>query len=421
MEHADPPAAPAAPARARKPKRVRESGKPKGLISCFLFFAAKHRERVKAESGEISNAEVSKKLGAEWQAATEQEKAEFLLLAEEDKIRYKQEMEGFVEGKRKRAKEEADKAEADKIRAAQERQAREEAAAASGQARQNEDGSFSVNVSSDLCSCPVCLGVQEKYVSCQEGHIVCIDCSLALRQNKCPVCREPMTRQRNRAIEAVARELPRDCPYPLCDHVAPNLDAMVRHRVECECNPARDFVCTTCNKRFRTRGALLDHLHDQSAEAVYCGSVNTTGDLTAQLQWTHRGRTLDALRRFFSRSTSNGYFSTLLTDGDVVVLFRIYMLGDQEERNGGQRGLLMAMKQVCKSSLTSVPPITPAKVQITMKGEANGDELTAVFSEIADWDANWNDVKNYPSTIFIPEDKIVARGNLTVQCALLPR
>ena len=81
----------------------------------------------------------------------------------------------------------------------------------------------------------------------------------------------------------------------------------------------------------------------------------------------------------------------------------------------------MAMKQVCKSSLTSVPPITPAKVQITMKGEANGDELTAVFSEIADWDANWNDVKKYPSTIFIPEDKIVARGNLTVQCALLPR
>ena len=372
---------------------------------------------MKAESGEISNAEVTKKLGAEWQAATEQEKAEFLLLAEEDKIRYKQEMEAFVEGKRKRAKQEADKAEADKIRAAQERQAREEAAAASGQARQNEDGSFSVNVASDLCNCPVCLGVQEKYVSCEQGHIVCIDCSLELRQNKCPVCREPMTRQRNRAIEAVARELPRDCPYPLCDHVAPNLDAMVRHRAECECNPARDFVCTTCNKRFKTPEALLEHLQDQSPEAVYCGSANTTGDITELLHWT--GVATEVQR--FMELAPFSYVNTLLIRENLVVLVRVYMVGGQTTwRHNGESGMLLTMKQVRKSSFASIPPIAPAKVQITIKGKASGDELMAVFNNIATWDVSWNDAKNLiDSTLFISEYRIKLLGDMIVQCRLV--
>ena len=320
------------------------------------------------------------------------------------------------ETQRKKGKEEAKRVEAENIRAAEETQAREQAAAESGQARQNEDGSWRVNVAIELCTCPICLQVQNEYFGCVNGHIVCTGCSAKVSQ-----CRDEMMDTRNRAIEAVAAQLPRICPYPVCEHVAPSREALDRHCVDCEHNPARDYVCTTCSKRFKTREAMLDHLQDPSPEAVHCGSANTTGELTAQLRWTHEGRALSGLRRFFTRSNSNGYFSTILVEGNVAVLFRFYMLGDNNERNGGQRGLLLAMKQVSKSSVTSIPPIAPAKVQITIKGEANGDELTAVFSNIADWDVNWNDAKNLSSTIFIPEDKIVQRGNLIVQCALRPR
>ena len=96
MQHAAHPAAPPPVPRARKPKRPRKAGQPKGIVSCSLYFALEFRPSVRDEFGDISNAEVTKKLGEKWRAASEEQKAKFVLLAEEDKRRYEQEMQVWL-------------------------------------------------------------------------------------------------------------------------------------------------------------------------------------------------------------------------------------------------------------------------------------------------------------------------------------
>jgi hypothetical protein len=86
----------------QKKKRGRKSSSepkdpnaPKGARTAYMFYGIKNREALKEEMGDVKGTEVTKELGVRWKALDEKKKAKYVKMAEEDKLRYKEEMKAY--------------------------------------------------------------------------------------------------------------------------------------------------------------------------------------------------------------------------------------------------------------------------------------------------------------------------------------
>ena len=88
-----------------KPKKERKKkvkGAPKNPRTAYNFFCTKNREEFKEENPDLDGKEITKKLGEAWKQIKDTHQAdEYKNMAEDDKIRHKEEMENFVPGEEK--------------------------------------------------------------------------------------------------------------------------------------------------------------------------------------------------------------------------------------------------------------------------------------------------------------------------------
>ena len=73
------------------------SDQPKGAKSGYIFFSMAARPTISLENPNMKLTDVSKVLGEQWKCLDEKEKEKYLKMAEEDKIRYKEECEAFIQ------------------------------------------------------------------------------------------------------------------------------------------------------------------------------------------------------------------------------------------------------------------------------------------------------------------------------------
>jgi hypothetical protein len=76
-------------------KKDKDPLKPKKNLSAFMFFCNNYRNEVKNANKGASLGEVSKMLGSIWQELESDDKLPFEKQANEDKLRYKKEMEEY--------------------------------------------------------------------------------------------------------------------------------------------------------------------------------------------------------------------------------------------------------------------------------------------------------------------------------------
>ncbi|KAH9258190.1 hypothetical protein BASA81_003774 [Batrachochytrium salamandrivorans] len=81
---------------AKKPRKKKDKNAPKGVKSAYTYFGDEHRPALKEQG--ITFGEVSKKLGAMWREAGEEEKAKYQALADQDKERHRKEMDEYAGG-----------------------------------------------------------------------------------------------------------------------------------------------------------------------------------------------------------------------------------------------------------------------------------------------------------------------------------
>lgn len=86
---------------AKKPRKKKDKNAPKGVKSAYTYFGDEHRPALKEQG--ITFGEVSKKLGAMWKEAGEDEKAKYQALAEQDKERHRKEVDEYTSGGAKAA------------------------------------------------------------------------------------------------------------------------------------------------------------------------------------------------------------------------------------------------------------------------------------------------------------------------------
>ena len=79
-------------------KRVKKTkNAPKNASGPYIFFCKEEREKVKEEMPELSAKEIMAELGKRWKEIKETKKADkYKKMAEEDKVRYAEEMENYV-------------------------------------------------------------------------------------------------------------------------------------------------------------------------------------------------------------------------------------------------------------------------------------------------------------------------------------
>jgi hypothetical protein len=79
-------------------KKTKDPNKPKRSKSAYLFFCQAMREVVKAENSDLNAKEITSELGARWNEVKEDEEeiAEYVVQAAEDKVRYQEEMVDYV-------------------------------------------------------------------------------------------------------------------------------------------------------------------------------------------------------------------------------------------------------------------------------------------------------------------------------------
>jgi hypothetical protein len=82
----------------RKPREIKlkDENAPKKNKSAYLFFSSKMRPQIKAESPEMKVTEISKVIGLKWGELSEKKKAKYQTEAAADKLRYQEEMKGYV-------------------------------------------------------------------------------------------------------------------------------------------------------------------------------------------------------------------------------------------------------------------------------------------------------------------------------------
>ena len=73
------------------------SDQPKGAKTGYIFFSMAARPTISQANPEMKLTEVSKVLGEQWKCLDEKQKAKYSKMAEEDKIRYKEELEAFIQ------------------------------------------------------------------------------------------------------------------------------------------------------------------------------------------------------------------------------------------------------------------------------------------------------------------------------------
>ena len=76
-------------------KKEKDPNKPKKNLSAFMFFCNNYRNEVKNANPGASLGEVSKMLGGIWQELESDDKLPFEKQANDDKLRYKQQMEEY--------------------------------------------------------------------------------------------------------------------------------------------------------------------------------------------------------------------------------------------------------------------------------------------------------------------------------------
>ena len=68
---------------------------PKKPMTAYLYFFNEHRAVILRENPEKGLIDIAKECGKRWAQFSEQERAPYLELAEQDKARYKEELERF--------------------------------------------------------------------------------------------------------------------------------------------------------------------------------------------------------------------------------------------------------------------------------------------------------------------------------------
>ena len=81
-----------------KTKKKKDKNAPKGARSAYILFCADERAQVKEDMPEINAKEIISELGKRWKAVDDETKTKYQKLADEDKVRFKNEMENYVPG-----------------------------------------------------------------------------------------------------------------------------------------------------------------------------------------------------------------------------------------------------------------------------------------------------------------------------------
>jgi len=83
----------------RANKKKKDPNAPKGPLTAYMLFCGDYREKVKRDNPNISFGQVGKELGRLWKEADAAEKDKYEQLAQQDKMRYKRDMETYQESK----------------------------------------------------------------------------------------------------------------------------------------------------------------------------------------------------------------------------------------------------------------------------------------------------------------------------------
>ena len=81
-----------------KTKKKKDKNAPKGARSAYILFCADERAQVKEDIPEINAKEIISELGKRWKAVDDETKTKYQKMADEDKVRFKNEMENYVPG-----------------------------------------------------------------------------------------------------------------------------------------------------------------------------------------------------------------------------------------------------------------------------------------------------------------------------------
>jgi hypothetical protein len=79
----------------RKSRKQKKEGEPKKAICAYLFFTKEHRDSLRKENPDMSLPDLTKKMGAMWRECADKSKYE--ALSKQDKDRYKEEKQKFLE------------------------------------------------------------------------------------------------------------------------------------------------------------------------------------------------------------------------------------------------------------------------------------------------------------------------------------
>jgi hypothetical protein len=82
--------------KSRKPRTKKPKNAPKNAKSAYIFYCQDERPNIKTENPNLDAKEVLKILGGKWKETDEETKAKYQKMAEEDKIRYAEEMKTYV-------------------------------------------------------------------------------------------------------------------------------------------------------------------------------------------------------------------------------------------------------------------------------------------------------------------------------------
>ena len=83
------------PAKKKKRKRVKEPGEPKRATTAFMFFSNLNRAEVVKENPDFKIGQVAKVMGERWNAMDVEARQKYQEMADQDKIRYNEEIEVF--------------------------------------------------------------------------------------------------------------------------------------------------------------------------------------------------------------------------------------------------------------------------------------------------------------------------------------
>jgi hypothetical protein len=81
----------AAPAKKKKDKNA-----PKKARSAYMYFSMDERVKIKAENAEIKFGDAMKLCGERWKVLGEEEKKKYVQMADDDKVRYAEEMKAYT-------------------------------------------------------------------------------------------------------------------------------------------------------------------------------------------------------------------------------------------------------------------------------------------------------------------------------------